>query len=237
MSSRDTGPLARLDQATQLLAKARTVDEVKLVRDQAEVARLYARERKLGLEAQNHAAEIKIRAERRLGELLEETPKQHGARDGTESSRSTPLPPSLKELGVSKDESSQCQQIAALPEPVFEKHLAETKADKQELTTASVVRLAKQQQQARDAETADRVLAAAFDVNPGGEQRIKDAQLRTAFAKALVKGWDLVQLQPAALARVLDADDAAAAGRLIDEFGRWAADLTAELNQPLRAVK
>ena len=233
-----SGPLARLDQATQLLAKARTVDEVKLVRDQAEVMRLYARERKLGLEAQNHAAEIKIRAERRLGEFLgdpQQLPRR-GRKDGR-SKVSTDSTPNLSDLGVTRDESSQCQQIAALPEPVFEQHLAETKADKQELTTASVVRLAKQQQQARDVETADRVFAAAFEVNPGAEQRIRDAQLRTSFTKALLKGWDLVQLKPAALVRVLDADDAAAAGRFIAEFGRWAAEMTAELDQPLRAVK
>ena len=38
--------------------------------DIAEAARTYARAAKLGLEAANHAAEVKLRAERKAGELL-----------------------------------------------------------------------------------------------------------------------------------------------------------------------
>lgn len=75
-----------------------------------------------------------------MGELLadpEQLPRKRRGRAKEMSNRST-----LQDLGVTRDESAQCQQIAELPEPVFEQHLAETKADKQELTTAAVVRLA-----------------------------------------------------------------------------------------------
>jgi hypothetical protein len=99
-----------LDQATRLLAEARTVDELKLIRDQAEAMRMYARERDLGLEAQNHAAEIKIRAERRLGEILHDMPKNEGTRT---IGRNSVIPPNdtprLADLGISRVESSRWQ--------------------------------------------------------------------------------------------------------------------------------
>jgi hypothetical protein len=229
-------PLARLDQATQLLAKARTVDEVKLIRDQAEAARVYARERDLGLQAQNYAAEIKLRAERRLGEILTTMPKNEGAR-GVGVPYQDDTAPKLADLGITRVESSRFQQIAKIPETAFEQHVAEAKAAERELTTAGVVRLAAERQRAEDVELTERVFEAAYAINPGAEQRIRDAQLRTAFSKGLVHGWDLVMLKPEALAHVLDTGDAASAMRFIDEFGRWAADLTAELQQPLRAIK
>lgn len=45
------------------------------VHDIATAAATYARAAKIGLEAQNHAAEIKLSAERRAGELLKQLEK------------------------------------------------------------------------------------------------------------------------------------------------------------------
>lgn len=132
-------PLARLESAVTDLDAYRTIDEVKELRDKAEVARLYARERDLGLEAQNYAAEIKIRAERKLGELLVEMPKHPGGL----SDHSTPPPAKLADLGISRDQSSQWQQIAEIDEEEFEREIAEAKAEERPLTTAGIVRLAR----------------------------------------------------------------------------------------------
>src|SRR6202521_50405 len=73
-----SSPLARLETARRLLAEVLSVDDVKAIRDVAEAARIYARQARLGLEAQNDAAEIRQRAERKLGELLATLPKQDG---------------------------------------------------------------------------------------------------------------------------------------------------------------
>jgi hypothetical protein len=59
------------------------------------------------------AAELALRAKRRAGELLAETPKQAGARTPTESQAVTPT---LDELGVSKIDSSRWQAVASVPE-------------------------------------------------------------------------------------------------------------------------
>jgi hypothetical protein len=45
--------------------ECRTIEDVRQVLDLAEAARVYARMSGLGLEAQNHATEIKLRAKRR----------------------------------------------------------------------------------------------------------------------------------------------------------------------------
>ena len=100
-------PLARLELARRLLAETRSLDEVRSIHDLAEAARLYARQARLGLDAQNDAAEIKLRAERRLGELLGTLPKQDGGDAARARSQpATEVPPRLHALGISKSQSS-----------------------------------------------------------------------------------------------------------------------------------
>jgi len=73
-------PLAKLSAAIQALADAKTLDQVKHIMDVAEAARTYARAAKLGLEAANHAAEVKLRAERKAGELLRQLERASAGR-------------------------------------------------------------------------------------------------------------------------------------------------------------
>ncbi len=145
----DGQPLARLELARRLLAEARALDEVKVICDLAEAARVYARQARLGLEAQNDAAELKLRAERRLGELVAALPKQDGGDAARARSQAgTELPPRLGDLGISKNQSSRRQAIAAVPQPVFEHFVAEVRergrADgKTELTTTAALLVAR----------------------------------------------------------------------------------------------
>ena len=75
------------NKARQEIALAKGIDEVKDIRDKAEVLRAYARQAGYSLEMQNQCAEIKIRAERKAGEVIPDQitiggsgPKSH---DGT----------------------------------------------------------------------------------------------------------------------------------------------------------
>ena len=74
------------------------------------------------------ATEIKVRAERRTGELLDEMArngqrKTDGRPRNKRSSREDRIP-ELKDLGISKNQSSTWQQLATIPEPEFERRLA-----------------------------------------------------------------------------------------------------------------
>lgn len=132
MSEQEPG-LVLFDRARHALAEAHAVDEVKEIRDQAVALRAYYRQRDGSLEMANQCAEIKIRAERRLGELLAERVESH---------RPSKLSPdsTLPEF-ISRDQSSDWQAIARIPEPEFEAHIAETKEAGAPLTTAGVLRL------------------------------------------------------------------------------------------------
>lgn len=70
-----------------------------------------------GLEAQNHAAAIKIRCERRIGELLMEMPKDKGGRPKNHSHDVSGL--SLADIGITHMQSSRWQAMAAVAESDF----------------------------------------------------------------------------------------------------------------------
>lgn len=73
-------PLVHFENARRELALASTIDEVKDIRDRAEALRVYCKQAGESLEMQNLCAEIKIRAERRAGEILSEMDKHKGGR-------------------------------------------------------------------------------------------------------------------------------------------------------------
>lgn len=141
--------LARLSAATLALAEAKTLDEVKRIRDIAQAAQVYAQAAKLGLEAQNHAAEIKLRAERKAGELLAQLERGEGGQPThvSYSSNNGRVEPSeyravLDETGTTRQDANRWQKIAEIPEPVFEQEIEQAKTERQELTTSAMLRVA-----------------------------------------------------------------------------------------------
>src|ERR1700687_6107773 len=69
--------------ARRALEVAGSFEEVKAVRDKAEALRAYLRSIDAARDAQNDCAEIKIRAERRMGEELARIEKNAGGRPGS----------------------------------------------------------------------------------------------------------------------------------------------------------
>ena len=137
--------LVKLSVARRAVAEAKSVDELKDIRNRAEAIRYAAIQAGMGLDIINDAAEIKLRAERKAGGLLGEMGKAKGTRGQLAGgSRLRPLEtePTLSELGVSKSESSRWQAIATVPQEMFEQQIENIKVASERLTTAGMVRLA-----------------------------------------------------------------------------------------------
>lgn len=77
--------------------------------------------------------EIRLRAERRMGELLKES-AETGQRQGRSqpkkvmSSSGDIKPVKLKDLGLTRDQSSDFQKLAAIPEKEFEQRPMQSKS-------------------------------------------------------------------------------------------------------------
>ena len=118
MNETETLGLVRYDAMCSAIVACHSVDEVKEIRARAYAFEVYARQAK-NIEAERKCAEIRIRAERKAGELLKEmkedgTRAQLGERKQM-SCRSTSETKTLPELGITRDQSSKWQQLADIP--------------------------------------------------------------------------------------------------------------------------
>ena len=140
--------LIKFDEALHAIEQARSIDEVKQIRDKAEAARVYAKQALASIRAQNMLAEIKIRAERKAGQLLKEMEKagQRKTRGGDRAKSHDATLPALEDIGISKTQSSRWQKEAELPEADFKGLVAEKNARREPLTSASVRRAVAEQQ-------------------------------------------------------------------------------------------
>jgi hypothetical protein len=86
--------------------------EVKNIHDKAEALRIYMKQTKEGLEMQNWCAEIKIRVEKRAGELLGEMAKNRGGNPNW-LHPATSSQPTLEDLGLEKTQAHRWQTIGS----------------------------------------------------------------------------------------------------------------------------
>lgn len=135
--------LVRYEAARAALAEAHRVDEVKDIRDKAHAIAAYARQAN-DTDMVEWATEIKVRAERRAGELLAAMEKAPGGQP-YRSTGSTLAPvgirPTLAELGVDKKQSARWQKLAAVPAEQFEQAVEAAKEVAREVTTSHVLKL------------------------------------------------------------------------------------------------
>lgn len=134
--------LIKYESARFALQQAVEIDEVKDIRDKAQAMAAYARQAN-DTKLVEWATEIKVRAERKAGQMLAEMPKLAGARGvgkKVESHDATPL----SELGISKTQSSRWQKLAAVPDDQFEQAVSAAKEVAGEVTTAAMLRIEKQ---------------------------------------------------------------------------------------------
>lgn len=105
-----------------MLAEVRDAPSAKKVMDLAAAAEVYARKAKLGADAVQYAAGIKLDAERKLGQYLQKQPKAPAGRPKEIGSGSEPIserPATIAELGISKKLSAEAQRLASIPDDTF----------------------------------------------------------------------------------------------------------------------
>jgi|SRR5580765_2025667 len=139
--------LVRYDAMCKAIEACHSVDEVKQIRDKALALAKYAEQAK-NTEAERKATEIRLRAERKAGELLSGM-KQTGSRvsdNGSNRGVAQDDTPTLSDLGISRDQSSKWQQLAAVPDHQFESALRDPAAKP---STKGIIRNGKPEPQQR----------------------------------------------------------------------------------------
>ncbi len=136
MSSDESHVLALVPTMRTALAAATTLEDLTWIRSQAEAIRCLAQNANLGLTMVNQWAEFKLRAERQAGEMLSALSLSGGDR----KSKSHESTLKLRDLGISKDQSSRWQREASVPELEFEAFLQEAQRDGREVTSADLLR-------------------------------------------------------------------------------------------------
>ena len=131
--------LVRYEQARTALAECQRVDEVKDIRDKAEAMAAYARQAK-DTELIQWATEIKVRAERRAGEMLND-----GASRGELAQRGRPRhsdekPFTVTDLGIDENQSKRWKGLANMSEDHFETAIATARDTAGQVTTAFMLR-------------------------------------------------------------------------------------------------
>ena len=114
--------LTKYDEMVRAIAAAYDIDEVKGIHDQAVALEHYARQAK-NVDAERKACEIRLRAERRVGQITRKMEKSKGGRPAKETRGAAPRvskKAQLKAAGVTVDQAKQWERLAAVPDELFE---------------------------------------------------------------------------------------------------------------------
>ncbi len=173
--------LAKIDKAKAYLAAIISVEDVMEVMGMAEAAEAYAKRVGATVETLNYATEIRLRAERKLGEVLIKGPTAKGtAGKGRPKKGATQLEapkdatPTLADVGISFKLSSQSKELAKAPDAEFEAALKVGK--KKELNRTKVLKdLRSKKTEEKRAEVAE----AGTKIKPSDRWHIYCADMKT----------------------------------------------------------
>lgn len=204
--------LIRYDAMCRAIMECHRIDEAHQLRSKARALEVYAKQAR-NFDAETKCAQIRIRAEQRGGDLLKEM-ERNGERAGQGGDRkSKSADTTLKDLGITRDQSSKWQKLAEIPQDRFEAILTAPGPPP----------------------TTDGVLAKYFQRKP-----LVDLQGRNPadFKQAtVIPGWiaELLRLakdcQPEAVARGLRPHEYAEARRKLAAALAWLERLKAELEK------
>jgi len=140
MIAKATEGLLRVEKARAMLAEAVSVDEVKQIRDQSLAMKAYAKTQKAGHAIALDAAEIQLRAEVRLGEMLRELPKDMGGRPSKTAAKVAGVKtPAIEDIGIDLRRARDYEAAAAIPKPQLEAYVKAFREDDRAPTSRGLI--------------------------------------------------------------------------------------------------
>ena len=134
-----------VDRAYYALCEADRFQQTRQIRNVAVAAAAFAREAK-DRRLLDKATELRTRAERKAGQMLDQARRDGELRAGNPQLSSTPTI-GLSQIGVTRDQSSKWQEVAKLTDDEFEEALETTKAITHEISTPKVLQAARRAKQ------------------------------------------------------------------------------------------
>lgn len=131
--SGETTAIEKLTQAERWLAEAKSLDDLKQIHDIAIAADAYAKAHRLGLDAENHAMEIRLLAARRIGELVPPVPVEERSPEGRGMSEPRTYP-------IGKQRLSEFRKLAEIPQAEFKEKIEDLKEKEEKITYNKMLR-------------------------------------------------------------------------------------------------
>lgn len=131
----EANALTKINTARQAIASIATLDDAREAISQLAAFRAYVRAIDESGELQNAAAELKLRAERKAGQMLAGVQWKANQHD--------PEKPTLADYGISHSQASRWRSEAAIPDTEFEAYLQACRDQTREVTQQGLLRWGK----------------------------------------------------------------------------------------------
>lgn len=136
--------LVRWDAISREIETAKDIEVLLNMKDKLRAYQVLAEQSRQSAEVQAKIAIYKARADRKCGEWLKENVKQGGEHGNQYKKVAKSQDVTLANIGVSKNESSRLQKIAAIPDKKFEAILLEAEIETKKITNNMLVKIAKE---------------------------------------------------------------------------------------------
>jgi phage N-6-adenine-methyltransferase len=125
------------------ISQAGSFEKVRELRNRFEALRVYQRAQGAALDAVNAATQLRLLADRCMGEAVAAIDKAAGGRPYQTTGNSVlPVAPTYAQLGVARMDASRWQRLAAVPEATFEAVIEAHIEQQMPITTAAMLRIA-----------------------------------------------------------------------------------------------
>jgi hypothetical protein len=196
--------LVKYEAMVLAINECHNVDEVKDIRDKARALEMYARQAK-NTDAERKAADVRLRAERRTGELLRDMARSEtrGGGDRRSSAAANQMSnaaindtaseysAALESAGLSRQTAHRYQQLAEVPRETFERALADPDSRP---TTNGILRESRIERVQPIDPRALRVWGTARDFERHRDYESEPAELMAAMTETMVA--DMRRLAP-----------------------------------------